>query len=380
MQDQLSQQISALLRSAPGEVRTVYRSLVNNDSAGVIAQGVPLIQPLMTVDGEWAGTVAAWVGFSLVMLDDAEKAMTFCDLAEKLEYNVAGAWYALCGRMLAADALDQMEMAFLTGRKAVEVFAELESANYVNLASRRVANFAKQRCARTYRNSEMVPRIATANEWRIAKSVALEGLLSLHRAVALSGDALEEEEVEDLKALFRQAALFGVREADLAFLALDEDATAELNRHVRLTDRALSRTSVTHHWNLAIDARKAGARAVAEHYFAGLLDLDVPDTNDDDRANRGMVLYHRGVNLMLHAGLENCARVPEKKVDSARTILNSWHEFLRIYRDLPRGYAAGFQERMGFDAEQATRAVKEDRLMGFVCIELEDGMLVPLSI
>jgi len=372
------QDVLTLVRTAPAEVRVVYRDLTDNDSAAVIQGGVPLIQPLAKVAPAWAGTLAAWVGFSYMVDGEAENAMTFRDVADRLGYNAAGTWYALCGRMLAADALDDMDMAFVTANKAVDVFVELESWNYVSLASRRRANFCKQLCARTYRTPDLVPRIAPPKQWQLSKMLANEGLNSLALALSVSEDPLDDDEIEDAEALFRQAALFGLRVADMAFLDVDAAATEALGEHVSFDDGTLARTGVSMHWNLAIDARKAGQREVAEHYFAALLAIDIPDVNEDDLAYRGMTLYHRGVNLLKHADFENAARIPEEKAAMAKRIRHCWHEFLEIYRNLPAGYAHEFGKRMDFDAERATKAVREDRLMGFVCMVLADGMLVPL--
>jgi len=139
---------------------------------------------------------------------------------------------------------------------------------------------------------------------------------------------------------------------------------------------SIARNDVAELWNQATNARNKGNRLLAERLFEKCVEVEIPNRTPEDNAFRGMVLYNRSVNLLVHHGLSGSNVYPEALWSEVRTIVDGWGEFIELYEALPPGFATEFGSRVGFNAARALNAASNDPLMGFKVMKLKDGTLV----
>jgi hypothetical protein len=368
----------SMVQQAPQDIREAYMRLVHNDNDGVLRLCPNLVSKYETSEGDWSGTAAAWLAFALSMDDQHVRALEICQLADKLSWNIAGAFYRYAAEMNSANHLDYVDQAFTAATTAIEFFVEHESFRYIGFIGRHLAGYGKRVAGLTCRNRDGTPRLAEEWEWARARSAALRGIHGLYLAVAINGE-LDDELAEELKPLRRLAAQFGIREADLGFMK-DEHAVEAIFAKAPFKDHELSRIAISQLWNLTMDAHRSEKRLLADEYFQRCLEVEILDRTPEDDAFRGYMLYNRSVNLLRHYELEGENTYPEELQSVVQTIVKSWREFIQLYDALPPGYAAEFSSRTGFDAAQALRATAKDPLMGLTFMKLKDGTLVPGTI
>jgi len=129
-------------------------------------------------------------------------------------------------------------------------------------------------------------------------------------------------------------------------------------------------------YNLGQDAVSEGDRHGAEQHFAEALEVEFPEMSAYNVLWRAMVLYRRGVNLLMLHELGDCSVIPEGKWQAASTIRDSWAEFLDLVDMLDPESVHMFGVNSNFDMERAVRAVKEDTLFRAATMRTKDGMLV----
>jgi tetratricopeptide (TPR) repeat protein len=349
----LGQAMQDEITRAPSYFVQIWDRLGEKNIQAARTQIESILPKIDTLDEEWKGPIYCCYAYCLKEMGEYEKALTHAMIGSAFRLNNIGGWYFYESIVDALNYTDKLDDALAFSRDAVQFFLEGSVFQTACYHLEKQANILKQ-LASSY--SHDVSKISAAKEYTI------EAIRALCTSLSMFPEGWEESH-DELDGMSRVAARASVRRKDLSFL--DELPNIEEITERYFGEEMLRRGAAVECFNMAVESRKDGKRAIAKQWYEKALEAAL-ETRPQDRVFKAFVAYNHGINLLKMYNVEDTkpsANLESETQQAIHQIRRAWGLALQLHSTLTPEYLASSNEAFVKELISVVPKILADPLM-----------------